>query len=77
MVSHFNIVLEFAAPADQPTYIGLTNTLMAPFTFAGPILAGWIAQAFDINLLFAVSLAFGIVGAALFMVVGARAAAYR
>ena len=36
-VSHFNIVLEFATPADQPTFIGLTNTLMAPFTFAGPI----------------------------------------
>ncbi|MDE2777261.1 MAG: MFS transporter [Chloroflexota bacterium] len=65
MVSHFNIVLEFAEPADQPTYIGLTNTLMAPFTFAGPILAGWIAEAFDINLLFAVSLGFGVVGAAL------------
>jgi len=65
MVSHFNIVLEFAEPADQPTYIGLTNTLMAPFTFAGPILAGWIAEAFDIELLFAVSLGFGIVGAAL------------
>lgn len=58
-------MLEFAEPAEQPTYIGLTNTLMAPFTFAGPILAGWIAETFDINLLFAVSLGFGIVGAAL------------
>ena len=65
MVSHFNIVLEFAAPEDQPTYIGLTNTLMAPFTFVGPIMAGWIAQAFDINLLFLVALGFGILGAAL------------
>ena len=65
MVSHFNIVLEFADPADQPTYIGLTNTLMAPFTFVGPIAAGWIAQAYNINLLFLVSLGFGIVGAAL------------
>jgi len=65
MVSHFNIVLEFADPADQPTYIGLTNTLMAPFTFIGPIVAGWIAEAYNINLLFAVSLAFGIIGAAL------------
>ena len=65
MVSHFNIVLEFADPADQPTYIGLTNTLIAPFTFVGPILAGWIAQAFTIDLLFAASLAFGILGGAL------------
>jgi len=65
MVSHFNIVLEFAEPAEQPTYIGLTNTLMAPFTFAGPILAGWIAAAFTMNLLFALSFAFGICGGAL------------
>ena len=65
MVSHFNIVLEFAEPAEQPTYIGLTNTLMAPFTFIGPIVAGWIAQAYDINLLFAVSLGFGLIGAGL------------
>ncbi len=64
MVSHFNIVLEFADPADQPTYIGLTNTLMAPFTFAGPIAAGWIA-ANDISRLFIVSLTFGAIGAAL------------
>ncbi len=67
MVSHFNIVLEFADPADQPTYIGLTNTIMAPFTFIGPIFAGWIAEDFNINLLFVVSLAFGILGAALLL----------
>jgi len=65
MVSHFNIVLEFADPAEQPTYIGLTNTLMAPFTFAGPILAGWIASAFTMHLLFALALAFGVGGGAL------------
>ena len=64
-VSHFNIVLEFAAPADQPTFIGLTNTLIAPFTFVGPILVGWIAAAFAIDALFVVSLGFGIIGAAL------------
>ena len=66
-VSHFNLVLEFARPADQPTYIGLTNTLMAPFTFIGPIFAGWIAAAFDLNLLFAVSLGFGLMGGALLL----------
>ena len=65
MVSHANILLEFAAPADQPTYIGLTNTLMAPFTFVGPVIAGWLADAFDISLLFFVSLGFGVLGAGL------------
>jgi hypothetical protein len=29
-VSRMNIILEFCAPEDQPTYIGLTNTLLAP-----------------------------------------------
>ena len=64
-VSHFNIVLEFATPAEQPTFIGLTNTLIAPFTFAGPILAGWLAATFEINALFEVSLVCGVIGGAL------------
>ncbi len=63
-VSHLSIVLEFADPADQPTYIGLTNTLIAPVTFAGPVVAGAIA-ADDISALFVVTLAFGIAAAAL------------
>ena len=66
-VSHYNIVLEFADPADQPTFIGLTNTLLAPFTFVGPILGGWIAAAFNIESLFVVSLGFGIIGGALLL----------
>ena len=66
-VSHYNIVLEFADPADQPTFIGLTNTLIAPFTFVGPILGGWIAAAFNIDVLFVVSLGFGIIGGALLL----------
>ncbi len=66
-VSHFNIVLEFARPAEQPTYIGLTNTLIAPVSFAGPVLAGWMAGAFTLEALFAVSLACGLIGGALLM----------
>ena len=66
-VSHFNIVLEFAAPAEQPTYIGLTNTLIAPFTFAGPVLAGWMVGALGMDTLFSVTLAFGLAGAALLL----------
>ncbi len=64
-VSHHNIVLEFATPAEQPTFIGLTNTLIAPVTFAGPILAGWLADRFDINALFLASLLCGVISAAL------------
>ncbi|MYD09394.1 MAG: MFS transporter [Chloroflexi bacterium] len=64
-VSRLNIVLEFATPAEQPTFIGLTNTLIAPFTFAGPILAGWLAATIDINALFIASLICGLIGGAL------------
>ena len=64
-VSRLNIVLEFATPAEQPTFIGLTNTLIAPFTFAGPILAGWLADKFDINALFVASLVCAVIGGVL------------
>lgn len=42
-VSGLNIILEFAAPEDRPTYIGLTNTLLAPTIVLAPILGGWLA----------------------------------
>ena len=35
--------------ADQPTFIGLTNTFIAPVTFVGPILGGWIAVTFSLT----------------------------
>ena len=43
-VSKFNIVLEFAEPEDHPTYIGLTNTLLAPVITIAPLLAGWLVE---------------------------------
>ncbi len=43
-ISHLNIVLEFAVPEDQPTFIGLTNTLLAPVVFLAPIFGGWLAD---------------------------------
>jgi MFS family permease len=42
-VSRMNIILEFCAPEDRPTYIGLTNTLLAPARTLAPILGGWLA----------------------------------
>lgn len=65
-ISKFNIILEFAEPEDQPTFIGLTNTLLAPVTFLGPILAGQIAESSFPNM-FIVSMGFGIVGGLLFL----------
>jgi MFS family permease len=42
-ISRLSIILEFAAPEDQPTYIGLTNTLLAPVMTLAPLLGGWLA----------------------------------
>ncbi|HXF63736.1 MAG TPA: MFS transporter [Caldilineaceae bacterium] len=43
MVSSLTIILEFCAPEDRPTYIGLTNTLLAPILILAPVLGGWLA----------------------------------
>lgn len=43
LTSALNIILEFCDPADRPTYIGLTNTLLAPTLALAPLLGGWIA----------------------------------
>lgn len=44
--------LEFGSPADRPTYIGLSNTLIAPAAFAAPFLAGWCIEAFGHRAMF-------------------------
>lgn len=67
-VSKFNIVLEFAPPPDQPTFIGLTNTLLAPVIFLAPIFGGWLATRYDFEYLFAASLLCGIAGGILLLV---------
>ena len=64
-VSRFNIVLEFAAPEDQPTYIGLTNTLLAPVTVLAPLLGGWLATVFDFRVLFVSAIVLAGTGGAL------------
>ncbi len=60
-VSRLNIILEFAAPEDQPTFIGLTNTLLAPVVFLAPILGGWLAD-FGFETLFILMTVFGLAG---------------
>jgi MFS family permease len=41
--SFLTIIPEFCADEDRPTYIGLTNTLLAPVTTLAPLLGGWLA----------------------------------
>lgn len=40
--SFLTIIPEFCADEDRPTYIGLTNTLLAPVTALAPLLGGWL-----------------------------------
>lgn len=60
-VSRLNIILEFAAPEDQPTFIGLTNTLLAPVVFLAPIFGGWLAD-FGFEALFMLMAICGLAG---------------
>ncbi len=62
VVSAFNIILEFCAPEDRPTYIGLTNTLLAPGLALAPILGGWLATTLGYPSMFLVAVCFATVG---------------
>lgn len=53
--SSLNIILEFCAEEDRPTYIGLTNTLLAPVLIVAPIVGGWLATVFGFPVLFVVA----------------------
>ncbi len=61
-VSSLNIILEFCEPADRPTYIGLTNTLLAPVLILSPILGGWLATVTGYNGLFLAALVISLIG---------------
>jgi MFS family permease len=61
-ISSRTILLELAPEAERPTYIGLTNTGLAPLTFAGPLGAGLVADRLGFAPVF--------LGAALFAMAG-------
>jgi MFS family permease len=47
--------LGFGTAAEQATYIGMSNTLIAPVTLAAPLLAGWFIDAFGYATMFKAS----------------------
>jgi MFS family permease len=63
-ISSMNIIVEFCAPEDRPTYIGLTNTLLAPGMLA-PIVGGWLATWAGYRGLFTVAMILSLLGSAL------------
>jgi MFS family permease len=66
-VSGLNIILEFCAPEDRPTYIGLTNTLLAPVITLAPLIGAWLATALGYQPMFAVSMAVSAAGGTLLL----------
>ncbi len=62
MVSALNIILEFCSPHERPTYIGLTNTLLAPVVTLAPLIGGWLATWGGYPTLFVTALAVALVG---------------
>lgn len=52
--------MEFCHDAERPTYIGLSNTLIAPANIVAPFLGGWIAQVSSYSITFLVAAIFGI-----------------
>jgi MFS family permease len=59
------ITTEFGNEETRPTYIGLSNTLVAPFTIIAPLLGGWIADSAGFQATFMVSAVGGLVCAGL------------
>lgn len=59
--SSLSIILEFCAPEDRPTYIGLTNTILAPILIGGPVFGGWLAGAAGFRTMFSVAMVVGVI----------------
>jgi MFS family permease len=55
------ISLEFGTDAERPTYVGLSNTLIAPSTILAPIIGGWLADTGSYSVTFIVATIFAIV----------------
>ncbi len=62
-VSGLNIILEFCKDEDRPTFIGLSNTLLAPLFALAPLLGGWLVTLFGFQMLFLVAMVFAAFGA--------------
>lgn len=55
------LTVEFGTEAERPMYIGMSNTLVAPFTIFAPILGGWIADSFGYQTTFLLSAIGGVI----------------
>ena len=57
------MTLKFGSLSERPVYIGLANTLVAPFTILAPLLGGWLADFAGFEYTFFLSAIFGVITA--------------
>ena len=57
------MTLQFGSLSERPVYIGLANTLVAPFTILAPLLGGWLADIAGFEYTFFLSAIFGVITA--------------
>jgi len=61
LMARYNLAVEYGPPEQRSTYIGLMNTVLAPFYLSG-IAAGWIVDKFGFTPMFLISLLFSVAG---------------
>jgi MFS family permease len=54
------MTIEFCQESERPAYIGMANTLIAPFTFLAPLFGGWLADFAGFPATFLASAFFGL-----------------
>ena len=66
-VAKLSIILEFAESEDHPTFIGLTNTLLAPVTVVAPLIGGVMVGRLDYGPMFMFSAGVAILATLMFI----------
>lgn len=66
-ISARTILLELAPEGERPTYIGLTNTMLAPVTFSAPLVAGLMVDRLGFPAVFACAAGVGTLGLAVLL----------
>lgn len=61
LMARYNLAVEYGPSEQRSTYIGLMNTVLAPFYLSG-VVAGWFVDQFGFPIMFLISLAFSLAG---------------
>ncbi len=68
LMTRYNLAIEYGPVEQRSTYIGLMNTIMAPFYFVG-VLGGWIANTFGYQAVFMTGIVCSLIGISLLILV--------